>query len=402
MEDKIQINMLGEFTITYRDVVISDRDNRSKKVWTLLEYLIAFHNKEISQSALVDLLWPEIRNSDPSNSLKTILHRARVLLDSLEFPDAKLILHRRDTYAWNNNLPYEIDVEVFEALCKKSTSPNLSEEERQEVFEQALKIYKGEFLPKNNTDSWAMSLATHYQSEYTKLIYDYSALLASQGEYHRIVEICTNAVIFDPYDEHLHYLLIDALYRSGQQKKSIQQYQSVISMFYDKFGLTPSKELTNLYQDIVKTENATQTDLSIIQNDLKEHNAIRTAYQCEYSVFQNLYRIEARAAARSGLSVFLCLITIQGTSRKDSSTHVTKAMTRMAETIANALRSGDVFARYSVNQYIVMLPSTSYENSTMIGERILKKFDSERPKYNVSVSYTLKHLEPSAFTNESN
>jgi len=397
MEEKIQIRMLGEFTITYGDNVVSDNDNRSKKVWTLLEYLIAFHNKDISQSALIDLLWSDEKSDDPFNSLKTLLHRARVLLEKLEYPNPKMILHRRDSYSWNSSLPCEIDIEVFDQICKDVTAPELTDGERQVLYEKALELYKGEFLPKNNTDSWAISLSTHYQNAYTKLVYDYCELLARQCAYEKIIEICNRAVTFDPYDEHLHYLLIDALYKSGQQKKSIQQYQSVISMFYNKFGLTPSKELTNLYQDIVKTENATEIDLNVIQNDLKEHNALRTAYQCEYSVFQNLYRIEARAAARSGLSVFLCLITLQSTARKDSSSHITKAMGRMSDTIANSLRSGDVFARYSVNQYIIMLPSTSYENCVMIGERILKKYDAERPKFSVSVSYTLKHLEPSAF-----
>ncbi|MBO7402023.1 MAG: diguanylate cyclase [Lachnospiraceae bacterium] len=399
MDDIIHIKMLGEFSLTYKGNVISDKDNRSKKVWTLLEYLVAFHDKEISQSTLIDLLWSDEKSDDPFNSLKTLLHRARVLLDGLNHPSQKLIVHRRDSYGWNTSIPYDLDTDMFEALCTKAAQPTLSDGERQPLYEQAMELYKGEFLPKNNSDTWAVSLASHYQSTYTKLVYDYCDLLARQGAYDRVVEICNQAVMFDPYDEHIHYLLIDALYRSGQQKKSIQRYQAVITMFYDKFGLSPSKELTNLYQEIIKTENATEVDLNIIQNDLKEKNAERSAYKCEYSVFQNLYRIEARAAARSGLSVFLCLITLQSTARKDAVSHQTKAMNRMSNTIASTLRSGDVFARYSINQFIIMLPSTSYENCTMIGERILKRFDEEKPKLSVSVSYTLKHMEPSTFVN---
>jgi DNA-binding SARP family transcriptional activator len=399
MDDKIHIKMLGEFSISYKGNSVSDSDNRSKKVWTLLEYLVAFHNKDVSQNTLIDLLWSDEKSDDPFNSLKTLLHRARVLLDGLGYPSTKIILHKHDNYSWNNTLPFDIDTEIFEDLCKKASQTGLSDGQRQPIYEEAIELYKGEFLPKNNSDTWAVSLASHYQSEYTRIVYDYCDLLGKQGAYDRVVDICNKAIGFDPYDEHLHYLLIDALYRAGQQKKSIQQYQSVISMFYDKFGLSPSKELTDLYQEIVKKENDTEVDLNIIQNDLKEKNAERSAYKCEYSVFQNLYRIEARAAARSGLSVFLCLITLQSTARKDAVSHQTKAMNRMSNTIASTLRSGDVFARYSINQFIIMLPSTSYENCTMIGERILKRFDEEKPKLSVSVSYTLKHMEPSTFVN---
>ncbi len=397
MSDKIQIHMLGEFTISYHGRTISDQTNRSKKVWTLLEYLVAFHNKEISQFTLIDLLWPDEGNEDPVNSLKTLLHRTRRLLDDLQYNDHKLLLHRRDTYAWNNTIPYEIDVEVFEELCGQVTNLSLSKEERLHLCSKAFSLYKGEFLPKSTHESWALSLATHYQSVYTKLIYEYVELLMEDQQYDEIIGICSTASAFDPYDEQLHFLLINALHLAGRQKQALHKYENVMSLFYDKFGITPSQNLTDLYQTIVKKENATETDLSIIQRELKENESPHTAYQCDYSVFQNLYRIEARSASRSGLSIYLCLITIEAVSRRDTSELIGKAMIRMSDTIASSLRSGDVFARYSINQYIVMLPSTSYENCTMIGERILKRFDAERPRLGVTVSYSLRNLEPAEF-----
>ena len=61
------------------------------------------------------------------------------------------------------------------------------------------------------------------------------------------------------------------------------------------------------------------------------------------------------------------------------------------------LRAGDVYARYSVSQYIIMLAAANYENCTMIGERILKGFRNAKPKLNVSVSYMLSELEPLYF-----
>lgn len=398
MDDCIRICMLGEFTIAYKDKVISDELNRSKKVWTLLEYLIAFHNKEISQFTLIDVLWPDDSNADPLNSLKTILHRARTLLEEIDYPERKLIVHRRDTYAWNNSLNFTLDADEFESLCQKAANTELDSDERIKLYYEAYHLYRGEFLPKSSQEPWAVSLSTHYQSLYTKAVYELSALLEQAGRYEEIITVCSTASSFDPYDEQSHYLLIHSLYHAGKQKQAVDKYKSVMSLFYDKFGITPSQQLTDLYETITKSENTSETDLSIIQSDLKELNAERRAYYCEYSVFQNLYRIEARSAARSGLSIFLCLITIENNTRHGTNTDaVGTAMTRMNETIAVSLRSGDVFSRYSINQFIIMLPSTSYENCTMIGERILKHFDNVRPKLSVIVSYNLKHLEPSEF-----
>ena len=38
--DPIQVRMLGCFTLQFRDKLISDTDNRAKKVWSLLAYLL--------------------------------------------------------------------------------------------------------------------------------------------------------------------------------------------------------------------------------------------------------------------------------------------------------------------------------------------------------------------------
>lgn len=76
-DSPLYINMLGEFTLRYGENVISDQEGRSKKLWLLIEYLVTFRGKEISQNDLIDLLWPDDSNGNPANTLKTLVHRAR-------------------------------------------------------------------------------------------------------------------------------------------------------------------------------------------------------------------------------------------------------------------------------------------------------------------------------------
>ena len=96
---------------------------------------------------------------------------------------------------------------------------------------------------------------------------------------------------------------------------------------------------------------------------------------------------------RTGLSFFLCLFTIDS----DGSDHklaLANAMKRLEKVIGSSLRSGDTYSRYSVNQYIVLLPSASYENSILVGERVLKNFSNSRPRISAKLSYNLKHMNP--------
>jgi DNA-binding transcriptional activator of the SARP family len=74
----LQVRMLGEFSIRQGRQEINDSDNRSRKVWLLLAYMIYCRNRNVSQEELIDLLWgSEERSSNPINALKTIFHRVR-------------------------------------------------------------------------------------------------------------------------------------------------------------------------------------------------------------------------------------------------------------------------------------------------------------------------------------
>ena len=78
----LQVRMLGEFSIKLRSAEISDSDNRSRKVWLLLAYMIYGRNRSICQADLTRLLWGE-EECDPNllNSLKTMFYRVRTTLN---------------------------------------------------------------------------------------------------------------------------------------------------------------------------------------------------------------------------------------------------------------------------------------------------------------------------------
>ena len=93
--EHIDIRMLGSFTLQAGDNLISDENNRSRKVWALLAYLICHRGTSVSQKKLIELLWgDEPSSTNPENALRITLHRLRSQLDLL-WPNAgkELILH---------------------------------------------------------------------------------------------------------------------------------------------------------------------------------------------------------------------------------------------------------------------------------------------------------------------
>lgn len=391
----LRINMLGEFSLIYGDREVNEESNRSKKIWTLLEYLITFRDREISQNEMFEVLWPDDNVEDPANTLKTLLHRARNTLSQLGIEDDKqLIYYRRGTYRWNPSIDYTVDVEQYEQLCTLAFSSR-NEEDRLDLFLHAINLYKGDFLPKSSLELWAVPIHTYYRSQYIKIVHEVLSMLQRAGRFDEIIKVCWKAVSIDPYDEDLHYALIQSLVATGAQRTALQHYEYVTDLYFNQFGVTPSKELTDLYKEIMKTSKSLELNLNVIKEGLREAELKKSAFFCEYVFFKDIYRLEARAAARTGQAMHIALITISGAGGAVlKQKQVVVTMERLSEVISETLRKSDIYTRYSVTQYLILLPSASYENGNAVMSRIVSTYKSRHAKSNVVLQYKLLPLDP--------
>lgn len=388
----IHVHMLGEFRISTAEKTICDQNNHSKKLWNLLEYLITYRNKEIAQSDLIHLLWGDDESSNPTGALKTLMHRVRNMLKELDYP-SELIIQRRGTYSWNTNVPCTVDIDTFEKLCLDSSyiaDPAL----RLEKYRKVIAMYKGDFLPKTNYEPWVVPVSAYYHTMYLKIVSESITILMNQQSYADVANICWQALTIDQYAEFLHYSLIRSLYLSGNQRAALKQYSTTTDLFFSKFGVTPSVEFKELYKEIIQINKDEETDLDTIKANLKKSQNKRRAFFCEYEFFKDIYRLEARVAEHTGSSLFLCLTTVTSTSGNTPELELlNKSMYQLKEIFLESLRSHDVFARYSVSQYILMLPLASYELAEIVLKRVVTQFHRKITKNLVKVSYNLTLLD---------
>lgn len=392
---ELQIKMLGGFSITCGEKSISRQDNRSKKPWLLLEYLVAYRNSEISQDDLIELLWPNEQSENPGNALKTLLHRVRAILNQLEYRDSHtMVVHRHGSYAWNTEMPFTVDVDEFERACQAGDAAQ-EEEQKLSRYLTALSLYQGDFLPELGMESWVLPISTYYHAMFLRAAHESVEILERRERYEEIVSICRSASLLDPYDEFLHYHLILALFHMGKQQAALDCYASVTDLYFTKFGVTPSKELTALYKEIIKSSRRMETDLTVIQEDLMEQDRAKGAFYCEYEFFKSIYHLEARAAGRTGQSICLCLLTVtDGHGNPPPLKQLNSCMEKLKMCIQTSLRRGDLFSRYSVAQYILMLPVSTLENAEGVIERILKNYRRENPRSSAYLIYRLQPLKP--------
>ncbi|MEG1537425.1 MAG: bacterial transcriptional activator domain-containing protein, partial [Clostridiales bacterium] len=211
-DQNLYVNMFGSFSMQYGLNTINDLDVRSRKSWIILGYLIAYRNRAISQSEIIDIIYPEGKSDNPANALKTMIHRVRSLLDALNFVSGKvMILQSGGSYMWNKDLPLVLDVDSFENLCQLATSSDLSDDQRLQYYLDAIEIYKGDFLSKLTMESWVTQLNTYYHTMYIHAVHQAITLFIAKEDYPHIVELCSRALTIDAYDEFFHYNLILSL-----------------------------------------------------------------------------------------------------------------------------------------------------------------------------------------------
>lgn len=389
----IQVRMLGEFSLQSGENRISDAGNRSKKVWSLLAYLICNRGRAIHQQKLIDLLWGDDAGSNPENALRITLHRLRALLDQL-WPGAgrELIQYKDGGYSWNREVSSELDFERFESLCQQKCE---EEETHLGSLLEAVSLYKGEFLPRQTSDMWVVPISAHLQNLYLTATLEAANLLSAKSRHEEAVEICRKAVQYEPYHEPLHQILMKALSAAGDPKGAAAVYETLSKRLFDDFGIRPSEQTREIYRTAAHSPEDRALPMDEVLEYLQETDSNAGAMECDYDYFKVLCHAECRAMERSGNATHIALLSLTGSDKPLTKRSQQRIMEQFGQVLRLNLRRGDTISRCSVSQYIMMLPKANYEDSCMVCRRVIAAFTRVHPHVNAKVHYMVQPLTPS-------
>ncbi len=390
----LQVQMLGQFTLRYGDRTISDSDDRSRRVWSLLAYMLYNHGRSFAQEELIHLYWSNgEKSADPGNALKSIFHRIRTALDKLQPGLGRLLIRRKaGRYFWNNVMPLSLDIEDFEAHFHAAEAAG-DDDVRLAEYQAALALYAGDPLPRMTDEIWTIPIVAYYHSLYTRAAAGAIELLEKQERTAEAVALCRRAIHIEPYQEDLYEHLMRGLLRTGDMKGAMSVYEEMSEQLFAHFGVMPSETLRTLYRQATRTVNDRTLTMDEVCSQLEEPAPHGGAMVCEYDFFKILYRAEARSIARNGHSANICLLSVSG---KDGEMLARRsldpAMNNLQVLVQNNLRRGDAIARCSISQYIILLPQANYENSRMVADRLVSAFYRRYPHSPARLRYTVQPL----------
>ena len=390
--DELNIQMLGGFSLKLGDRELQDTDTRSKKVWTLLAYLIVHRDQVVTQSTLIDLLWgSEPDSTNPENALRITMHRTRGLLEQLspEF-GRSLILRRKGGYQWDGG--GQVDSERFEALCRQSTDdPEL----RLRNLMEALSLYRGDFLPRQSGEVWVVPMAAYLHNLFVSAAGEAVELLVQQGRTQEAVAVCRRCIALEPYHEGFCRELMQLLAAAGDRRGAAEVYDRLSKRLFDDFGISPSEETRTVYRAAAHSPGERVLSIDEVMGSLQETNPPSGALQCDYDYFRILCYALSRTLERSGNTIHIALLNAVPTAERELSRQsIDRVMGQLGQQIRLSLRRGDVFCQCSVTQYAVLLPKANFENSQIICDRILRAFRRAYPYVPIRITYQIRPLSP--------
>lgn len=371
-DNSLEIVTLGKFEVKRAGQLLSQ--DSSYRVWELFKYIITNRNNGVVPELALDNLWPDQDYSDPRGAIRALIFRLRKSLGQ-DSNSQEYITFSQGCYHWNHSVNYWLDVEAFEDLAQKASSLKQTHPgQAEDLLLQAISLYQGEYLPESYYSQWTIPVRNYYHTLYLQVVVDLINLLEASQDYSRMISICEQALLTHPYEEDIHRHYLTALVKEGRIKQAHNHFDFTARKFYKDLGIKPSPEL----QKILRSANSRGTDgldLNGIQNHLKDNADEQGAFVCDAEVFKEIYKLERRRGERLGISVFMALVSIVDSNQTNETAFAKSKMDDLEKFLVNSLRKGDVIARWSSNQYVLMLPGLAFEQGERVMERIKNGFN---------------------------
>lgn len=388
----MKMQIFGRLRLYDQNESVNESDFHSNKLVKLLAYIILHRDRQLTHQELIEVFWEDERSKNPEGALKNLVYRLRTQLRV--FGDTEYILTFPGVYQWNPRVKVETDYEQFEQTVKKMRTEK-NTEKRKLLCEEAIKIYSKDVSASIASEYWMVSVLTYYKLMYMETVRVLAGIYGQEQRWDELDALCWKTMPVDSLDEEIHYWLIKSQIGKKNYDRALEYYENAKKVFYDNLGIRQVVRFEEVYEEILAMSDNRKADLKGILGAVCEDSPPKEAFLCEYPVFREIYRIEARRIKRTGIAEYFMLITIKkmGKGNADTAdTSIKAGMQILEDLLRRTLRIGDVAARCSTTQFVLLLPNCNYESALIVAERIENKFRSAAGKRRLMLQFEMEEL----------
>lgn len=389
-KDILQVKTLGKLSITDGRVAFPQEKRRSIQVELLIIYLILNRNYTINNQQLIDFLWPEGNSDKPEGALRNLVYRARKEFKKL-FNGMDVIKSKGHSYFWNQDVCCIVDYEdvilISNQIIKESDVFH-----KYNLCIEMLNRYQGEFLPDFNYNDWIIQSDNSLERNCLESLLATLKQLTENNIYEEIIRICDHPNCQKIMDTRIYEYKLYAYYKTKKIDQAIQFYRQTVDYYYSKFGVEVSTKFKEIYKMIIDSSSVSQVNVDQLEKTLVVDNSSEQTFYCDFDIFKNIYQINVRFARRTMKARVLALLTIVDQSNSLSEKELIQEADILKKVIANNLRKNDVFSKFNMTQYSLILAVPNVEGAQVAIDRIINRFNEKKKHHEIFLNCELKKI----------
>ena len=200
----IVVRTLGRFEITVNGVNPGSKRKPPYRPLGMLKVLIANGGCAVSESVVIDVLWPDLDGDHAHAARQVALHRLRKLLgsaDSITVANGRMFLDEEQIW---------VDALALETLSRSRVAGGI----RQKA-ETALELYQGTFLPQEMDAPWTVRMRECLRAKFVNIIAKAATELEEREHYSEAAALYERGLAVDDLDDVLRTGLVRNLKKAG-------------------------------------------------------------------------------------------------------------------------------------------------------------------------------------------
>lgn len=286
----IRIYVLGQFRLERRNSrdasewqTVTDSAWQHQRVRALLGCLVSSPGRKLGREQIMDALWPDLDIETAGSRLDRAVYSLRQLFEPSRsrLATSPLLLTEREVLVLADQSHVWIDADAFEnhlAQAHASTDPG----ETERLFEEAMTLYGGDFLPEERKLEWTLARRESLQRSWVGLLLDLSDRRREREAFVSAIEPLDRLLSLDPTNEAAVQRLIVLLGQLGRRGEAMRAYKRLATVLQQEYRIAPLPETRALYEKVRQsgqtpsapvTQSPTQ---STSQRDLARQDAPTT------------------------------------------------------------------------------------------------------------------------------
>lgn len=241
----LHIRTLGRFEVRQGRFSVEMRLLRQRRAGELLALLLVAPGRALSLEQVAEALCPE----RPPDAARTFFHHATSALRRALEPDLPEKFPSRYLKVEEGrvtlHLPSDswVDLDAFEAHCRRGE------------WEEALSLYRGEFLPEYRYADWTITPRERLNLLYQQALLEAARVRLAAGQFAGVLEACWHLLSLEPWHEEAVMLGMRACVALNDLPGARRLYLALEKALREDLGTVPQEELRAFYRSLTPPQS---------------------------------------------------------------------------------------------------------------------------------------------------